>query len=151
MPLYHLHQCTYCTVRYCPKNLPIHLALESTKSSSSNRNNTSTTPPLSTATTVTTPRSSQHHLTSPPPSLYPVTADELDFYRQYDPMEGVTTAVVLGGFFVFVCLLVVYKTKLKPLWKERRRRLHNTPANRSAADMASSLSHLHKEGIRERK
>jgi hypothetical protein len=78
----------------------------------------------------------------PPPHLY-VSADELDFYGQYDPMEGVTTAVVLGGFFVFVCLLVVYKTKLKPLWKERNRRLHNTPATRSA-ELASSFSHLHK-------
>ncbi len=57
-----------------------------------------------------------------------------EFYRNYDPMEGVVTAVVLGGFFAFVCLLVVYKTKCKPMWKNRRKRLHNTPATRSVAD-----------------
>jgi hypothetical protein len=110
-----------------------------------NNNTTTPSPSLSSsASTATAPGGGR--LSSPPaaPHLYPMSADELDFYRQYDPMEGVTTAVVLGGFFVFVCLLVVYKTKLKPLWKERRRRLHNTPATRSAADMASSFSHLHK-------
>ncbi len=42
-----------------------------------------------------------------------------DFYKNYDPMEGVLTAVVLGGFFAFVCLLVMYKTKCKPMWKNR--------------------------------
>ena len=96
---------------------------------------TPTSPFSAAAPPSTTP---QHH-------HYHVSADELDFYGQYDPMEGVTTAVVLGGFFVFVCLLVVYKTKLKPLWKERNRRLNNTPANRST-DLASSFSHLHKAG-----
>ena len=65
------------------------------------------------------------------------------FYSKYDSTEGVTTAVVLGGFFVFVCLLVVYKTKLKPAWKDRQARRHdNTPATRSEL---SSHSHLHKE------
>ena len=34
--------------------------------------------------------------------------------------SGVNTACVLGGFFVFVCLLVLYKSKLKPMWKERQ-------------------------------
>ena len=114
-------------------------------------NSTATPPPVTTALPASTPSNSQHRLSlppppSPPPHLYPISADELDFYGQYDAMEGVTTAGVLGGFFVFVCLLVVYKTKLKPMWKERRRRLHNTPATRSAADMASSFSHLHKAG-----
>ncbi len=56
------------------------------------------------------------------------------FYRNYDPKEGVVTAVVLGGFFAFVCLLVVYKTKCKPMWKNRRKRLHNTPATHSMVD-----------------
>ena len=53
------------------------------------------------------------------------------FYRNYNPMEGVLTAVVLGGFFAFVCLLVVYKTKCKPMWKNRKKRLTNTPATHS--------------------
>ena len=39
----------------------------------------------------------------------PLTPDQTSFYSAYDPSEGVTTAVVLGGFFVFVCLMVVYK------------------------------------------
>ena len=56
------------------------------------------------------------------------------FYRNYNPMEGIVTAVVLGGFFAFVCLLVVYKTKCKPMWKNRRKRLHNTPATHSVVD-----------------
>jgi len=44
------------------------------------------------------------------------------------------TAVVLGGFFAFVCLLVLYKTKCKPMWKNRRKRLTNTPATQSMVD-----------------
>ncbi len=60
------------------------------------------------------------------------------FYRSYNPMEGVVTAAVLGGFFAFVCLLVVYKTKCKPMWKNRRKRLHNTPATHSVADNENS-------------
>jgi len=56
------------------------------------------------------------------------------FYSNYEPMEGVITAVVLGGFFAFVCLLVIYKTKCKPMWKNRRKRLTNTPATQSMAD-----------------
>ena len=39
-----------------------------------------------------------------------------------------------GGFFAFVCLLVLYKTKCKPMWKNRRKRLTNTPATQSMAD-----------------
>ena len=65
------------------------------------------------------------------------------FYAKYDSTEGVTTAVVLGGFFVFVCLLVVYKTKLKPMWRERQAQRNN-----NASDPKSDLnshSHLHKE------
>jgi hypothetical protein len=53
-------------------------------------------------------------------------------------MEGVVTAVVLGGFFAFVCLLVVYKTKCKPLWKNRKKRLTNTPVTASMADVEIS-------------
>ena len=30
---------------------------------------------------------------------------ESRFYAAYDPTEGITTASVLGGFFVLVCLL----------------------------------------------
>ena len=67
---------------------------------------------------------------SPPPTK----EDMEEFYRRYDPMEGVITAVVLGGFFAFVCLLVLYKTKCKPMWKNRRKRLHNTPATHSMAE-----------------
>ena len=71
-----------------------------------------------------------------------LTPKQEKFYSKYDSTEGVTTAVVLGGFFVFVCLLVVYKTKLKPMWKERQARRHdNTPATKS--DL-SSHNHLHK-------
>ena len=79
------------------------------------------------------------------PSVQNVTlsSKQEKFYAKYDGTEGVTTAVVLGGFFVFVCLLVIYKTKLKPAWKDRQARRHdNTPATRSEL---SSHSHLHKE------
>ena len=48
-----------------------------------------------------------------------LTWEEEDFYRTYKPMEGIMTATVLGGFFVFVCLLVLYKTQVKPMWKNR--------------------------------
>ena len=47
------------------------------------------------------------------------TREEAEFYSSYKPMEGVMTALVLGGFFVFVCLLVLYKTQCKPMWKNR--------------------------------
>jgi len=57
-----------------------------------------------------------------------------DFYRDYDIMDGAVTAVVLGGFFAFVCLLVVYKTKCKPMWKNRGKRLTTTPATASVAE-----------------
>ena len=46
--------------------------------------------------------------------------EEAEFYSSYKPMEGVMTALVLGGFFVFVCLLVLYKTQCKPMWKNRQ-------------------------------
>ena len=56
-----------------------------------------------------------------------------------------TTAVVLGGFFVFVCLLVVYKTKLKPMWRERQARKHDTAAHNGVArPELSSHQHSHK-------
>ena len=58
-----------------------------------------------------------------------------EFYKNYDPMEGALTAVVLGGFFAFVCLLVMYKTKCKPMWKNRRKRLTTTPATASVAEL----------------
>ena len=38
------------------------------------------------------------------------------YYKNYDAMDGLVTAIVLGGFFAFVCLLVIYKTKCKPMW-----------------------------------
>ena len=75
-----------------------------------------------------------------PPKLSPKAEK---FYAKYDSTEGVTTAIVLGGFFVFVCLLVVYKTKLKPMWRERQARRNN-----SATDQKTDLNshnHLHKE------
>ena len=51
------------------------------------------------------------------------------------------TALVLGGFFVFVCLLVLYKAQCKPMWKNRKRRLlTNTPATLSRADTAMAAS-----------
>ena len=46
--------------------------------------------------------------------------EEDEFYGTYKPMEGVMTAFVLGGFFVFVCILVLYKTQVKPMWKNRQ-------------------------------
>ena len=79
-------------------------------------------------------------VSTPPDNLTP---EQRLFYDNYDPMEGVTTASVLGGFFVFVCLIVVYKTKMKPKWKERRKKLYNTPATRS--EVESSFSHIHKD------
>ena len=56
------------------------------------------------------------------------------FYKGYDIMDGAVTAVVLGGFFAFVCLLVLYKTKVKPMWKNRGKRLTTTPATASVAE-----------------
>ena len=53
------------------------------------------------------------------------------------------TALVLGGFFVFVCLLVLYKAKCKPMWKNRKRRPPptNTPAaTLSRADTAMAAA-----------
>ena len=73
-----------------------------------------------------------------------MTPKQAKFYGKYDPTEGITTAVVLGGFFVFVCLLVVYKTKLKPLWKERHAKRHDTTPQMNT-EMNSSFSHLHKD------
>lgn len=58
-----------------------------------------------------------------------------EFYKNYDAMEGALTAIVLGGFFAFVCLLVMYKTKCKPMWKNRRKRLTTTPATASVAEV----------------
>ena len=75
-----------------------------------------------------------------PPKLSPKAEK---FYAKYDSTEGVTTAIVLGGFFVFVCLLVVYKTKLKPMWRERQ-----SQRKSNATDQKSDLNshnHLHKE------
>eukprot|EP00090_Calanus_glacialis_P038643 TRINITY_DN67371_c0_g1_i1.p1 TRINITY_DN67371_c0_g1~~TRINITY_DN67371_c0_g1_i1.p1 ORF type:complete len:950 (+),score=100.15 TRINITY_DN67371_c0_g1_i1:2-2851(+) len=78
------------------------------------------------------------------PKEFDMTPKQAKFYGKYDSTEGITTAFVLGGFFVFVCLLVVYKTKLKPMWKERHAKRHDTtPATRS--EMNSSFSHLHKD------
>ena len=71
------------------------------------------------------------------PTLSPERARQLEltkFYENYNAMEGVVTALVLGGFFAFVCLLVLYKTKCKPMWKNRRKRLTNTPATTSMID-----------------
>ena len=58
-----------------------------------------------------------------------------EFYKNYDAMEGTLTAIVLGGFFAFVCLLVMYKTKCRPMWKNRRKRLTTTPATASVAEI----------------
>ena len=74
---------------------------------------------------------------------------ELDiegFYRDYNIRDGAVTAIVLGGFFAFVCLLVVYKTKLKPMWKNRGKRLTTTPATASVADNPMSQSGLAGDG-----
>ena len=74
---------------------------------------------------------------------------ELDiegFYRDYNIMDGAVTAIVLGGFFAFVCLLVVYKTKCKPMWKNRGKRLTTTPATASVADNPMSQSGMAGDG-----
>ena len=80
-------------------------------------------------------------------SVNDLNAKQVNFYSKYDSTEGVTTAVVLGGFFVFVCLLVVYKTKLKPLWKERtaRRQCSSPTALRSDLNRSLPQTGLHKE------
>ena len=77
------------------------------------------------------------------PIIQNLSPDAKAFYDKYDPMEGVTTASVLSGFFVFCCLTVLYKTKCKPMWKERNKRLYNTPATHS--EIESTFSHLHKD------
>jgi hypothetical protein len=61
-------------------------------------------------------------------------------------MEGVLTAIVLGGFFAFVCLLVMYKTKCKPMWKNRRKRLTTTPATASVVEVDDPSQQLHPGG-----
>ena len=78
-----------------------------------------------------------------------------NFYANYDAYEGSVTAVVLGGFFAFVSLLVIYKTKIKPMWKNRRRRLTNTPATTSVAEHSATpaaiggdaMESLNQEGV----
>ena len=65
--------------------------------------------------------------------------DIKDFYKSYDAYEGALTAIVLGGFFAFVCLLVMYKTKCKPMWKNRRKRLTTTPATASVAELDDQM------------
>lgn len=56
---------------------------------------------------------------NPTPSLFPTTnctAEEqvkINFYRTYDVMTGVRIAATLGGFFVLMVILVVYKSKSK--------------------------------------
>ena len=65
---------------------------------------------------------------------------EACFYKTYDPYEGALTAIVLGGFFAFVCLLVMYKTKCKPMWKNRRKRLTTTPATASVAEIEEQVA-----------
>ena len=61
----------------------------------------------------------------PPPNMKPfptLSPDKMrqreieQYYKNYDAMDGLVTAIVLGGFFAFVCLLVIYKTKCKPMW-----------------------------------
>lgn len=38
---------------------------------------------------------------------------KINFYRTYDVMTGVRIAATLGGFFVLMVILVVYKSKSK--------------------------------------
>lgn len=38
---------------------------------------------------------------------------KINFYRTYDVMTGIRIAATLGGFFVLMVLLVVYKSKSK--------------------------------------
>ena len=64
---------------------------------------------------------------------------EREFYKTYDSHEGFITAIVLGGFFAFVCILVMYKTKCKPMWKNRRKRLTTTPATASVAELDDNV------------
>ncbi|KAK9701763.1 hypothetical protein QE152_g30398 [Popillia japonica] len=53
------------------------------------------------------------------PSIFPstnCTSEEqvkINFYRTYDVMTGVRIAATLGGFFVLMVILVVYKSKSK--------------------------------------
>ena len=70
-----------------------------------------------------------------------------DFYRDYNFRDGAVTAIVLGGFFAFVCLLVIYKTKIKPMWKNRGKRLTTTPATASVAENPMNSSGVHGDGI----
>ena len=65
-----------------------------------------------------------------------LTCKQETFFAKYEPMEDVNTAGVLGGFFVFVCLLVLYKSKLKPMWKERHsKRPETVPAHLGKTDL----------------
>ncbi|TRY73236.1 hypothetical protein TCAL_02563 [Tigriopus californicus] len=94
-------------------------------------------------TTFRPPHSTLEYNT--PPSVFiddlsPERQKEIQqFYKNYNATEGLVTAIVLGGFFVFVSLLVIYKTKCKPMWKNRRKRLTNTPATHSNGDNENSF------------
>ena len=101
--------------------LPEPEAMVAASSSSSRTTTTSRPPRLTTTTSAST-------------TIHPHNPQEIEFYRNYNPMDGVVTATVLGGFFAFVCLLVLYKTKCKPMWKNRRKRLTNTPATHSVVE-----------------
>lgn len=42
-----------------------------------------------------------------------LSSDRAAFYRTYDVMIGVRIAATLGGFFIFMVLLLLYKSKCK--------------------------------------
>ena len=91
-----------------------------------------------------------YHKTTTPIAFHPgkippdLTPKARAFYAKYDHHEGITTAVVLGGFFVFVCLLVMYKTKLKPMWKERHEKNIDAP-QANPSEVTGSLNHFHRD------
>lgn len=56
-----------------------------------------------------------------------------EYYRTYEPLTGVRIAATLGGFFGFICLMVLYKTKCKP------QRDYKPPAEASAAVVSADV------------
>lgn len=65
------------------------------------------------SSTSPSPTSSSATASAPSPVLTDDEQARVDFYRTYDVMTGVRIAATLGGFFMLMVLLVLYKSKSK--------------------------------------